>query len=289
MSDENLSGESQPEDAPVLAGESQPADSSPATDKATESPADDASKTARDDEGKFLSPKVQKRIDHLTWEKAQEAREKEYWRAQALQVQQAAKPAEPPAPPAARPKLADFEYDESRYEAAVVEFTRAEARAAAEAVLAERENESAAKAKAQTFKERESAFKAETPDYESVAYYAPISNEVAELVKESESGPELAYYLGKNPEIAQTLSQLPERAAAREIGKIEARLAFQKEAAKAAPPPAVSKAPPPPPRIEASNSEMPVRTTDASGDSLTDDEWVRAERQRINKLRKRNG
>jgi hypothetical protein len=235
-----------------------------------------------------MSPKVQKRIDHLTWEKEQKAREAEYWRTQAMQAQKPAEPAPPPAP-VVRPKLADFEYDESKYEAAVVEFTRAEARAAAEAVLAEREREVSERSKAQTFKQREAEFKERNPDYESVAYYAPISNTVADLVRESEDGPQLAYYLGKNPELAQTISQLPERAAAREIGKLEAKLALQREAQKAAPAPAVSKAPPPPPRIEAAAADLPVKTTDASGDALSDDEWVKAERLRISKLRKRNG
>lgn len=282
MSDETLAGASPTEDAPLLPAETSAADSSPAPDKAPdETPADDTGKPARDDDGKFVSAKTQKRIDHLTWEKEQRAREAEYWRAEAMRRQQAEKPVEPPKPPApiAKPKLADFEYDESRYEAALVEFTRAEARAAAEAVIAERERIASEQARAKSFQQREAEFKSKTPDYESVAYYAPISNEVAEMVRESEIGPEVAYYLGKNPELAQQISQLPERAAAREIGKIEARLSLQREAARApAPKPPVSQAPPPPPKIEASEPDV-----SKDPDQMSVNEWLKWRNKQLNR------
>lgn len=281
MTDENLSGESPTEDAPLLSDESQAADSSPATDKAPEEkPADDAGETPRDEDGKFLSPKAQKRIDHLTWEKSEERRlreaaerERDFYRMQATQAK-TEKPAAPEVPK--EPTLEEHGWDEGKFKAAYIEYTKAVARAEAEAVIAAREREAAERAKAQTFRQKEAEFKAKTPDYESVAYYAPISNEVVELVRESEIGPEVAYYLGKNPALAQTISQLPEKAAAREIGRIEARLLLQRETAAASPPtpPPVSKAPPPPPKVEATE---PAIEKDPS--QMSDAEWYRYDKR----------
>jgi len=89
---------------------------------------------------------------------------------------------------------------------------------------------------------RADAFSRSVPDYEAVAHTAPISDSVADVIRESEHGPAVAYWLGKNPAEAQRISGLSPRRQAVEIGRIEARL----EAAKSAPKPnTVSKAPEP--------------------------------------------
>ena len=74
MSDTSLEGASPPEDAPVLP-EVQAADSSPATDKATESPEKMTGARLLDEDFKALSEKAQKRIDYLTWESRDKGRE----------------------------------------------------------------------------------------------------------------------------------------------------------------------------------------------------------------------
>lgn len=51
-----------------------------------------------------------------------------------------------------------------------------------------------------------------------------VSSEVAQMVIESDSAVDVAYYLGKNPALARQISQLPPLSAARELGKIEANL-----------------------------------------------------------------
>lgn len=280
MTDDNSLDASPAGGAPALPEANADQVASPTTtDEATEgSPTDDAGteKPTRDENGRF-----QGRIDKLTWEKSEERRlreaaerERDFFRAQAIQ----AKP-EPQAPAAIaqkEPTLEEHGWDEAKFKAAYVDYTKAVARAEAEAVIASRERELAERARAESFKQKESAFKAKTPDYEAVAYYAPISNEVAELVRESDIGPEVAYFLGKNPALAQQISQLPERAAAREIGRIEARLSLQKEAPPAAPPP-VSKAPPPPPKVEATE---PAIEKDPS--QMSDAEWYRYSRRLAN-------
>lgn len=232
------------------------------------------------------------RIDELTrnW---REAERREAALLALLQSRQdAPTPQAPePEPVKAAPTLAQFDYDEAKYQAALIEYTRAEARREVETLLARKEAETAERAKAQTFEKRQAEFLAKRPDYADKVLSdrtLPISPTMAEVIKESEDGPELAYYLAENRELAAQIAQLPERAAARELGRIEAKLAIQREtAAKPAPKPAVSQAPPPPPRIEGVTEHIPVRTTDASGDVLSDREWVLAERKR--ELAKRQG
>lgn len=65
-----------------------------------------------------------------------------------------------------------------------------------------------------------------------------VSHELSQIVLGSEQPADLAYYLGKNPEIARSLSRMPPLAAARELGRIEAGLQVpQPKLASNAPPP----------------------------------------------------
>lgn len=52
----------------------------------------------------------------------------------------------------------------------------------------------------------------------------PITDVMADAIKETEAGPEIAYFLGKNPREAARIAALSPAAQVREIGKIEARL-----------------------------------------------------------------
>jgi hypothetical protein len=281
MSDEPELVVTPAEDAP-LPVETQDADSSPATDTAPdEVPADDAGdKRPRDEDGKFLSANAQKRIDQLTWEKNQREREAEHWRRIAEQAQQRREP-EPPAPqPEAKaPTLEQFNYDEGKYQAALVEFARAEARNTVEQLLARREAETAARAKAETFEKRQAEFMAKTPEYEAKVLRdptLPISEVMAEVIKESEDGPALALYLAENRELAAQIARLPERAAARELGRLESKLEAKREAAtRPAPKPNVSQAPPPPPRIEAADAELSVKASSPESDKISTMEWMK--------------
>lgn len=55
-----------------------------------------------------------------------------------------------------------------------------------------------------------------------------IRNDVIDLIVESEKGPLLAHYLAKNPTKAAELNRLPPLAAAKEVGRLEARLSLPK-------------------------------------------------------------
>lgn len=78
---------------------------------------------------------------------------------------------------------------------------------------------------AEAWNTRVEEFKATAPDFEAVAYSAPISEPTAYLLAEMDEGPQLAYELGKNHAEARRIERLPERLKAVELGKIAARLA----------------------------------------------------------------
>ncbi len=257
------------EDAPVSSDTS--ADSSPAVE---ETKADDASPQPRDEDGKFLSEKAQKRIDELTREKYERAREAEYWRQQALAV----KPPEPKPEPIKLPSLEDVGYDEAKYQAALIQYATQQAEKVVEERLSKAEQQRNEQKRLETFAERQRAFAKATPDFEARVLQdptLPITEAMRDVIVDSESGPEIAYYLAQNRDAAEAISRLPTHLAALEMGRIEGRLAAQKEAAKRPPP--VSKAPPPPPTLD---------TTEASGtkppEQMSDAEWYRAEKRKQN-------
>jgi len=271
MTDENLQPETAAEGAPALPeATAEPADTPAATDETAEPSTDDAGKP---------EPKgVGKRIDELTRYRREAERERDYWREMAMRnTQQPEKVVEAqPAPtPATKvPSLADYEYDETKYQTALIEFTKAEARREAEAVLkAERERE-AHEQSVKTWKEKAAEFAKSKPDFNDRVNdpTLPISAPMAKVIQASEIGPEVVYHLAENRELAAEIARLPADAAAFAIGRIEGRLLAQKEAVKApAPRAVVSQAPPPPPKIEASEPDIRKSVYD---DGLPMKEWL---------------
>lgn len=77
---------------------------------------------------------------------------------------------------------------------------------------------------AQDWQARAADAKARYADFEQVAFTAPISDSVAEVVMGMEGGTDVAYHLGRNPAEARRISQLPPMEAAIELGRIEARV-----------------------------------------------------------------
>lgn len=90
-------------------------------------------------------------------------------------------------------------------------------------------------------------------DFDVVAYTAPISDSVAEMLKNSPLGAKIAYHLGKNPSEAINLSQMDQITAARTVGKLEAKLG-----AATAKPRKISNAPKPVETIETGSAGQEV-------------------------------
>ena len=115
-------------------------------------------------------------------------------------------------------------------------------------------------------------------DFEQVAYNPQlrVTDVMAETIKASDMGPDLAYWLGTNPKEADRISRLAPLLQAREIGKIEAKLGSN---------PLVkptTSAPTPISPVTARTSGSPsYDTTDPrSTKTMTDSQWIEAERAR---------
>jgi hypothetical protein len=241
----------------------------------------DPSPAAVDTSDKSDAPKKdgsQKRIDELTWhrrnaERRNRALESEVAELRSLLQQ---KPPQEQARPTAPKKLADFNYDEEAYQAHLEEVVAEKAAAKAEAKLRERQDrdsrERSHKENHTKFREREAKVRAELEDYEDFAYSAPI-DEITDLIVAMDEGPRIAYYLGKNPETAARINSLPPHLAAVELGRLDQRLAFEREQAKAKP---VSKAPPPPPKIDATEPAV-----DKDPSQMTDSEFAKWRKRQI--------
>ena len=284
---EETQGASPVEDAPVLPSESEAADSSPAPQAQPEAEPNDAQTPPRDEEGKFLSPKAQQRIDHLTWEKNQREREAEYWRQLALQAQQPRQPApEAPAQPVKLPTLEEHGYDEAKYQAALLDYAARQAESVVEKRLKEADAQRSEQARAESFATRQREFAKSAPDFEDKVLRdptLPITEAMRDVILDSDAGPELAYYLANNRGLAEQIARLPAHLAALEMGRIDGRIAAEKEAKKAAatkPKPVVTQAPPPPPTVETNDAEV---SKDPYSDEMSLAEWNKWREKQLRK------
>jgi hypothetical protein len=141
----------------------------------------------------------------------------------------------------ARPARADFA-DPDAYEDALIDWSSRRASAKARADEAEQRVKDARfsefEAQKKLFLDRKTAFMKNNPDYEDIAESddVEISGAMTSAILASEDGPAIAYYLGQNPDDAARIAKLSPMQAAKEIGKIEARLgADAKDAADAKP------------------------------------------------------
>ena len=148
----------------------------------------------------------------------------------------------------------------------------------AEELIAKRE---AAKQQSQvleSYQEREESAREKYDDFEQVAYNPklPITNVMAETIQSSDIGPELAYYLGSNPKDADRISRMTPLSQAKEIGKIEAKLAAEPPVKRTTSAPA----PISPVTARASGSPSHDTTDPRSIKSMTTSQWIEAERAR---------
>lgn len=199
--------------------------------------------------------KVQERFDKLTREKYDALRTADTERYQRERLQERLAALEAKTQPVAPvvPTLEGVGYDESKYQSALIEFAKAQARAETQAILEKDRNERNAAEKRQVFETRQNDFIKSKPDYAEKVLgntSLPITPDMAKVIMESDLGPQVAYYLADNEDKARAIAQLDPLSVAREIGRIEARL----EAAKVPPKPPVSQAPPPAPKLDATDA-----------------------------------
>ena len=151
----------------------------------------------------------------------------------------------------------------------------------AEELIARREAAKQHSQVLESYQEREESARDKSDDFEQVAYNPKLSitNVMAETIQSSDIGPELAYYLGSNPKDAERISRMSPLAQAKEIGKIEAKLVSSPPVKK------TTSAPAPISPVTARSSGSPAfDTTDPrSTKTMTDSQWIEAERARQRK------
>jgi hypothetical protein len=144
----------------------------------------------------------------------------------------------------------------------------------------------AAKAQAElldAYHDREEEARGKYDDFEQVAYNPklPVTDAMAQTIQASEIGPDVIYWLGSNPKEAARISALPGLLQAREIGKIEAKLATNPPVKRTSTAPA----PIAPVAARASGSSAYDTTDPRSIKTMSTSEWIEADRQRqIKKL-----
>lgn len=169
---------------------------------------------------------------------------------------------QPQQPAASLPSVDEFPSPEAYAEALAKDMVR------------RREDE----ARLETYRDREDSVREKYDDFDQVAYNPrlPITDAMAQTIQASDAGPEIAYFLGSNPKEADRISRLSPFAQAKEIGKIEAKLADNPPVAR------TTKAPDPIAPVNARASSTPAYdTTDPrSIKTMSTSEWIAAERQR---------
>lgn len=176
--------------------------------------------------------------------------------------------------PSGPPKMEDFE-DYEKYTDALVDW-KLEQRTAkqAEAEAAKTEEAKARELVGAWEKGTETA-RGKYDDYDDVVFNPdlPVTEPMKRAILAAESGPDVAYFLGKNPKEAARIAGLDPIAAVMEIGKLAARMSKPEAAA------VTSKAPTP---IKPVGGKGAVNT---DPDKMTTDEWMKWRNAQLQKKR----
>jgi hypothetical protein len=158
------------------------------------------------------------------------------------------------------------------------ESVEAYAEARAVALVEQREQQRQHSDIVEAYHEKEEEARGKYDDFEQVAYNPKltITDVMAQTIQSSDIGPDVAYFLGSNPKEANRIAKLAPFLQAKEIGRIEVKLADSPPVKKA------SNAPAPFTPVTARNSGSPaVDTTDPrSIKTMSTSDWIAADRVR---------
>jgi hypothetical protein len=225
-------------------------EASPVEQQGTEPEVEQQPKTFTQEE---LDAIVRKRLD----------REQRKWERQRAQQPVAEQPKQ-------LPSAEQFESTEAYAEALAVQ--------KAEQLLAQREMHKQHTELLEAYHDREEQAREKYDDFEQVAYNPklPITTVMADTIRASDVGPEVAYYLGTNVKETERIARLPPILQAKEIGKIEAKLADNPPVKRSTSAPA-----PITPVTARSGNNPSYDTTDPrSIKNMSTSEWIEAERAR---------
>jgi hypothetical protein len=171
------------------------------------------------------------------------------------------------------PKRESFQDEEAFSEAKVLHLAEVKARQ----IVENRSRAEQAEKADEAYHERAEQARERYVDFVAVVEnpLLPISESMAEFIKDSDIGPDVAYYLGKNPAKAQQIAQLSPVRAARELSRIEAEIASKPKANPSKAPEPIT---PVGTRGKAASSPLPSDDDDT-------ETWMRKERERMSKRR----
>lgn len=166
------------------------------------------------------------------------------------------------------PKRDEFQDDEAYSEAQVRHLAEKKARE----IVEQRTRAEQTERLREQYDERTEKARERYADFTAVVEnpLLPVNEAMAEFIMDSEHGPDVAYYLGKNPAKAEQIAQLSPIRAARELSRIEAELAARPKASP-------SKAPDPitPVGTRGKSAASPLPSDDDDIET-----WMRKERER---------
>lgn len=148
----------------------------------------------------------------------------------------------------------------------------------AQELIAKREAQQQQAQVLEAYHDREEAIREKYDDFEQVAYNPklPITDVMAQTIQASDVGPEVAYYLGSNPQEAARISRLTPFLQAKEIGRIEAKLASDPAPLKKS-----TSAPSPITPVTNRATAIAYDTTDPrAAKTMSTSEWIEADRAR---------
>ena len=148
----------------------------------------------------------------------------------------------------------------------------------AEEMIAQRDYQKQQSAVNEAYHDREEEARAKYDDFEQVAYNPQlrVTDAMAETIKASDVGPDLAYWLGSNPKEADRISRLSPLMQAREIGKIEAKIGSNPSVK-----PTTSAPAPITPVTARTSGNSSYDTTDPrSVKAMSTSDWIEADRAR---------
>lgn len=168
----------------------------------------------------------------------------------------------------AEPKREQFQDDDAYSEAQLAHLAEKKARE----IVEQRSKDEQTERLREQYEERTEKAKERYADFATVVEnpLLPVNEAMAEFIMDSEHGPDVAYYLGKNPAKAAEIARLSPIRAARELSRIEAEIASKPKASPSKAPEPIT---PVGTRGKAAASPLPSDDDDI-------ETWMRKERER---------
>jgi hypothetical protein len=235
-----------------------------AKDEPPKASAENTDKDKKEVKEDDLRDPVEKRIGKLTkkWRTAE--RERDFERAKRLEAETELAKLKSQIPSADKPKREDFEDDEEFLEALTDWKVESKLKTHSEVVtkkIGEDAEKQAATEIEQELEEISEKGQDKYEDYSTVVFDKDLvlTQGMVETALLTDIAEDILYYLGKNPDISAAIGEMPALRAAKEIGKIEARLVAEKKK------PDEKKADPPAPAKKLTQTPEPIDPVRSTG------------------------